>query len=78
LDSLNITKWATGGIVTSPTLGIAGEAGPEAIIPLSKLGSMGGGGTYNITVNASVSNDYDVKRLAQQVGVEMYNLRRTI
>lgn len=38
--------FADGGIVTSPTLGLVGEAGPEAIIPLSKMGSMGG-----ITVN---------------------------
>jgi len=31
--------WADGGIVTKPTLGVAGEAGPEAIIPLKDLKS---------------------------------------
>ena len=32
--------FATGGVVTSPRLGIVGEAGPEAIIPLSQLPSI--------------------------------------
>jgi hypothetical protein len=43
---------ATGGIVTSPTLSLIGEAGPEAVIPLSKMGSMGGS---NITINVGGS-----------------------
>lgn len=34
--------FADGGIVTRPTLGLVGEAGPEAIIPLSQMGRMGG------------------------------------
>ncbi len=39
--------FADGGIVNRPTLGLVGEAGPEAIIPLSKgkeMGILGGGG----------------------------------
>ncbi|CAB4149115.1 hypothetical protein UFOVP534_46 [uncultured Caudovirales phage] len=43
---------AAGGIVTSPTLSMIGEAGPEAVIPLSQMGSMGG---QNITVNVGGS-----------------------
>lgn len=35
-----IPQFATGGIVTGPTLGLVGEAGPEAIIPLPKLAQM--------------------------------------
>jgi tape measure domain-containing protein len=31
----NVPYFASGGIVNSPTLGILGEAGPEAVIPLS-------------------------------------------
>jgi hypothetical protein len=42
------TAMATGGIVTSPTMALIGEAGPEAVIPLSKLDSMGGGVTINV------------------------------
>jgi hypothetical protein len=39
---------ASGGIVTSPTFALIGEAGPEAVIPLDKMGSMGGGVTINV------------------------------
>jgi hypothetical protein len=38
---------ANGGVVTDPTVALIGEAGPEAVIPLSKMGQMGGT-TYNI------------------------------
>jgi hypothetical protein len=38
---------ASGGIVTDPTMALIGEAGPEAVIPLGRLNSMGGV-TYNI------------------------------
>lgn len=33
-----VPKHAAGGITTGPSLGIVGEAGPEAIIPLDRLG----------------------------------------
>ena len=38
----DILPFAKGGIVTSPTLGLVGEAGPEAVIPLNKAGGLGG------------------------------------
>ena len=34
----NVTPLATGGIVTSPTFALIGEAGPEAVIPLNRGG----------------------------------------
>ena len=40
--------YATGGIFNRPTLGIIGEAGPEAVIPLNRLAGMGGGLTVNV------------------------------
>lgn len=58
-----VIPFAKGGIVTKPTIfpmargmGLMGEAGPEAVMPLKrgsdgKLGVEGGGGTTNITVN---------------------------
>ena len=46
------TPFARGGIVTRPMMGLVGEAGPEAIIPLSQLGS--GGANISITVNAGL------------------------
>jgi hypothetical protein len=51
---INIPKMASGGIVNSPTLAMIGEAGPEAVIPLSRMGQMGGG--INITVNTGVGD----------------------
>jgi hypothetical protein len=39
---------AAGGIVTSPQLAMVGEAGPEAIIPLGKMGGMGNSVTVNV------------------------------
>jgi len=54
---INIPKMATGGIVNGPTLAMIGEAGPEAVIPLSRLGQMGGGMT--ITVNAGLVSTPD-------------------
>lgn len=52
-----IIPFADGGIVTSPTLGLVGEAGPEAIVPLDQLGSMGGG--MNITINMPAGSNGD-------------------
>jgi phage-related protein len=39
---------AAGGIVTGPTLALIGEAGPEAVIPLTGRNRPGGGVTVNI------------------------------
>jgi hypothetical protein len=38
-----IPALASGGIVRRPTLALVGESGPEAVVPLSQLGSVGGG-----------------------------------
>jgi phage-related minor tail protein len=48
-----VSMFAKGGIVTAPTLGMVGEAGPEAIIPLNRAGKIGGT-TINLTVNAGM------------------------
>ena len=45
---LDYKAMATGGIVRSPTFALIGEAGPEAVIPLDKMGGMGGGVTINV------------------------------
>jgi phage-related minor tail protein len=47
-----IMPFAEGGIVTGPTVGLVGEAGPEAVIPLDRMGEMGGqqGGTLNARI----------------------------
>jgi hypothetical protein len=45
---------AEGGIVTGPTLAVVGEAGPEAVVPLSKMGQMG---NITININSTVADD---------------------
>lgn len=47
---------ADGGIAMRPTLRLIGEAGPEAVIPLSRMGE-DGGTTINISVNAGIGAD---------------------
>jgi len=56
IDVGGIATLAQGGIVTRPTFSLIGEGGePEAVIPLSKMGGMGGD-TYNITINSKVAD----------------------
>jgi hypothetical protein len=47
----DIPMLANGGIVTGPTLALIGEAGPEAVVPLNRMGQMGGGNNVTIHVN---------------------------
>lgn len=58
---------ANGGIVTSPTLALIGEAGPEAVVPLSgpNAGGFGGGMTVNVNMPAG-SDGEDVVRALQR------------
>ena len=49
-DVPNIPLLAEGGIIRQATLAVVGEKGPEAVIPLSKMGSMGGN---NVTIQVS-------------------------
>ena len=52
-------KLAQGGIVTRPTLGLVGEAGPEAVIPLGRGGGMGT--TNNFHFHGAVYGVEDLK-----------------
>jgi len=52
-----IPELANGGIVSSPTLALIGERGPEAVIPLSQMGNMGGG--VNVTIQAGLVSTPD-------------------
>jgi hypothetical protein len=59
LKAMGIPMLADGGIVNSPTAALIGEAGPEAVIPLNRMGTMGGS-TVNIVVNGSVTSEGDL------------------
>jgi hypothetical protein len=49
--NVDVFKGAAGGIVKRATMGLIGEAGPEAVIPLSKARGLG----HNITVTAPLT-----------------------
>ena len=73
LTDLQIPALAKGGIVNKPTLAMIGEDGPEAVVPLSQRnnpsGAGMGGGTVNVTVNASgITDRTDKRALAREIG----------
>ena len=59
-----------GGIIEKPTLVLAGEAGTEALIPLDKLGGIGGGTTVvnnNFNDMVVTDNEDSLRRLASLI-----------
>ena len=50
--------------MTSPTLGVIGEAGPEAVIPLDRLGSFAGSARQTII---NISGALDPAAVADQI-----------
>lgn len=59
---------ASGGIVTSPTLALIGERGPEAVVPLDKAGGLPSvvNNYFNISVD-KLSSDVDLNQLAYKI-----------
>jgi hypothetical protein len=43
---------AEGGLVSRPTYALIGESGPEAVVPLDR---MGGGGSFNFSGNVIIN-----------------------
>jgi hypothetical protein len=67
-DVPDIPLLAAGGIVTGPTLAMIGEAGPEAVVPLSRAGEFGmGGGGVNITIQTGVGDPVAIGREVRRV-----------
>jgi hypothetical protein len=65
---LDLIPFAKGGIVTSPTAALIGEAGAEAVIPLDQMGALGGTQNIYLTINAGMGVDPAV------VGDEIVNV----
>jgi hypothetical protein len=57
IPEVKLPRLAEGGITTGPTIAMIGEKGPEAVIPLDRLGSMGGGMTLNVNVTSANPDD---------------------
>lgn len=67
-DPNRATALADGGIVTKPIFpALVGEAGPEAVIPLDRLGNLGGGGDVYITVQTGVGDPVAIGREVARV-----------
>lgn len=66
-----------GGIVTSPTLAVVGEAGAEAVIPLNRLGEFKSGNNITININGGyyLSEDAALDIGDKIVSVLKQNLR---
>lgn len=81
----SVTAFATGGVVNGPTTfpmrggtGLMGEAGPEAIMPLTRgsdgrLGvqASGGGGAASVVVNISTPDVEGFRRSQGQIAAQM-------
>lgn len=61
-----ISRTAMGGIVTSPQIRLVGESGPEAIVPLSQMGGMGGS-TININVGNYMGDELSKRALVRDL-----------
>lgn len=70
LSAFAFGAFAEGGIITKPTMALMGEAGPEAVIPLSKLGKLNGGGQTTVVV------ELDGRTLARSVFDNMPSVMR--
>ncbi|NVK14444.1 MAG: phage tail tape measure protein [Rhodobacteraceae bacterium] len=80
----NVMPFAKGGVVTSPTTfpmrgatGLMGEAGPEAILPLTRGadGSLGvrsqGGGAVSVVMNVSTPDVKGFERSRSQIAAQL-------
>lgn len=83
-SSGQVRKFARGGVVSAPTafpmrggVGVMGEAGPEAIMPLArgpdgKLGVRGaGGGGQSITINIATPDVDGFRRSSGQIAAQI-------
>jgi ABC-type transporter Mla subunit MlaD len=57
----NMTAMAEGGIVTGPTMILAGERGPEAVVPLNKAGGFGMTIHYHVAGNMMKEEEWHAK-----------------
>ena len=76
-DGNPATPFAKGGIVTAPTLGLVGEAGPEAIIPLDRFQQVVGSTGANVVINITAGLGTDGAALGEQVVNAIRRYERT-
>jgi len=63
-----LTALAEGGIVTGPTAALVGEAGPEAVIPLSRMGPSGFGNNIMIVQQGQfLGSQLEARKFARSI-----------
>ena len=58
---------AEGGVVTRATRAVIGEKGPEAVIPLDKMGGMGGFSQTIVLNNPSFNDEFGRRQVTRQI-----------
>lgn len=78
IGNVSIPRLAQGGLVTSPTLAMVGEAGPEAVVPLSRptraaqvMRQAGLAGSSNSFVINNYGSQLDESALAAKIGWQL-------
>ena len=80
-----VMPFAKGGVISGPTnfpmrggIGLMGEAGPEAIMPLTRgaggrlgVATAGGGGAVNVTMNISTPDASGFQKSQSQIAAQM-------
>lgn len=82
----NIPHFQSGGIVTSPTLAMVGEAGPEMVVPMSKMGQLASSATNSsassVNIQINVPNVHigspDPKTIRQFTDLVEMEMRKRI
>ena len=78
IDVPKIPTLAQGGIVNRPTLAVIGEAGPEAVVPLSGRGNAMGSIVVNVNMPAGGTVILDDEQTAQKFGDFITNQVRQV
>jgi len=63
MRALGYTEYQHGGVVSSPTLALVGERGPEAIVPLDRMGGI----TINFTEPVFMEREESINKLADRI-----------
>jgi|TARA_R110000824_G_scaffold190282_3_gene371749 TP901 family phage tail tape measure protein len=68
---LETGAFAHGGIVTNPTLALIGEAGPEAVVPLSGRHGLGGSQHINLYMDGQLITETVLRNMPEEVRVNI-------
>lgn len=68
--TLALGAFAEGGVITEPTIGLIGEAGAEAVIPLDRLSEFQGSQTVVVELDGEVLTSVVVNKMPEMVRLE--------